>query len=275
MRVHEFPGIICRWLRVRTFGSRALAGVATTPDRKHAVIERLRGRERQCGIELSPGAVPIIDKDTFNVVYLDKFDHSSTDSYLNGTPVRIDALLGEKYIDEVLEHDTYAYLFSSHVIEHIPDFIQFFISAANVLADGARLLMYVPDKRYTFDVLRSETTIAQIEEAYRQRLRHPSRDMVMDWYKGVDLSASAVALWKKIYAPQPTHKAIDAERIAQDVILEDEDIHCFTFTPESFRVLIAYVIAEYAPVYRVIEITETPYGQNEFLVDMTVCKSGS
>lgn len=244
------------------------------PDRKQAVVARLRGRESQRGIELSPGAVPVIDKDSFNVIYVDKFDHSVSDTYLDGTPVRIDVLLGEKLIDEVLEHDAYSYLFSSHVIEYIPDFIQFFKSAANVLMDSARLIMYVPDKRYTFDVLRSESTIDQIEEAHRQGLRHPSRDMAMDVYTRSDFTATAMDIWEGRYSGSPSHKLEDAEKIVRDLALDSADMHCFAFTPESFRGLIKHVIAKHVPVFEIIQITDTPYGQNEFLVDLVVHKEG-
>lgn len=242
------------------------------PDRKQAVVARLHGRESRRGIELSPGAVPIVDKDSFNVVYVDKFDHSVSDTYLDGTPVRIDTLLGDKLIDEVLEHETYSYIISSHVIEHIPDFIQFFKSAANVLVDGARLIMYVPDKRYTFDVLRSESTIDQIEEAHRQGLRHPSRNMAMDVYARSDFAANVTDIWEGRHIGSPSHKPEDAERIVRDLALDSADMHCFTFTPESFRGLIKHIIAKHVPVFEIVQITDTPYGQNEFLVDLVVHK---
>ncbi len=283
-----------RWIRSpRTLDERGLNGVDYTyfeisgaqqnligkditdylPDRRLAIIERLHGKEKDIGIELSPGAIPIIEKSKFNVVYVDKFDHAiNADSYLQGKPVSIDFLLGGKLLDEVLEHNKYGFLVSSHVIEHIPDFIQFFKSAATILENGARLVMYVPDKRYTFDVLRKPSSIKDIEQAHRLRLRHPSRSMAKDVYINSDFKADAEKLWGKSYTPMPSYEYHQALTISKGMELESADLHCFTFTPESFKTLINHVIEEYIPDFEVLEITETGYGQNEFIVDLILKK---
>lgn len=242
-------------------------------DRRSAIYSRLRGLENLSGIELAPGSSPILEKGAFNVTYVDKFDHSkNSDTYLQGQPVHIDCLLGDKLIDEILEHHTFNYVVSSHVIEHVPDFIQFFKSAANVLLNGARLVMYVPDKRYTFDVLRPVSTITDIEEAHNQHLRHPSRAMARDVYVNSDLSAEAAGLWDKSYSPIPTRDSSEALKIADELDLSKADLHCFTFTPKSFLDLINHVIAKHVPAFQVLEITETPYRCNEFIVDLVLRK---
>lgn len=248
-------------------------GEAGMPDRRGPIHERLRGLEKLPGVELSPGAVPILDKRMFNVFYLDKFDHANSDTYLQGQPVGVDFILGSKLIDEVLEHDKFNYLVSSHVIEHIPDFIQFFKSAARVLKNGAKLIMYVPDKRYTLDVLRSVSGISDIEEAHNQRLRHPSRAMALDVYVNTDFNADTVGLWNKSYTAVRTRVASEATSIVDGLELSTADLHCFTFTPESFRILISHVIAMHVPVFELVEITETSKGHNEFIVDLMLQKT--
>lgn len=248
-------------------------GEASQPDRRALICNRLRGLEKQPSLELSPGAIPILEKSVFNVTYADKFDHADSKiTYWNDEPVRVDVVLGNKLIDEVLEHDKYSSLISSHVIEHIPDFVQFFKSAANVMTNGARLIMYVPDMRYTFDVLRPISSISDIEEAHSQRLRHPSRLMVRDVYVNTDFDAKASGLWDKTYTAVRTRGVDEAMHIADAIELSKADVHCFTFTPDSFRELIYHVISNHVPGFKLLEITETPYGQNEFIVDMVLSK---
>ena len=242
-------------------------------DRRSAISVRLRRLKKQPGVELSPGSAPILEKSEFNVTYVDKFDHhAKSDTYLQGKPVHVDCLLGDHLIDEILEHHTFDYMVSSHVIEHIPDFIQFFKSAAKVLRIGARLVMYVPDKRYTFDVLRPVSTITDIEEAHTLRLRHPSRAMARDVYINSDFNAESTGLWTKSYSPIPTRERNEGLKIADKLDLSKADLHCFTFTPESFAPLINHVIAKHVPELFVLEITDTPYGSNEFIVDLALHK---
>lgn len=128
--------------------------------------------------------------------------------------------------------------------------------------------MYVPDKRYTFDVLRPVSTIADIEGAHNHRLRHPSRAMARDVYTNTDFSAEAAGLWDKSHRPTPTHNSTAALKIADELDLSRADLHCFTFTPESFLDLITHVIETHVPTFQVLEITDTPYGCNEFIVDL-------
>ncbi|SKA03223.1 Methyltransferase domain-containing protein, partial [Trichlorobacter thiogenes] len=246
------------------------------PDRRQLIHARLLGLNAQPGIELSPGSVPILEKCMYNVTYVDKFNHQKkTDTYLQGHPVSIDVVLGNSLIDEVLEHDKFCYLVSSHVIEHIPDFIQFFKSAAAVLKDGAKLVMYVPDKRYTFDVLRQISSISDIENAHNLCLRYPTREMANECYLSTDFNANAQGLWDNSYAAAPTYSECEALLVAGQKKLENADLHCFTFTPESFKGLLDYVISKYVPSLKVIEITETLYGHNEFIVDLIIRKEKS
>lgn len=240
-----------------------------TLNRIDAITNRLKPLRKSRGIELSPGAEPIISKNSFNVLYVDRFDHSkNSDSYLHGRPVFIDLLLGDQLIDEILDHDGFSYLFSSHVIEYIPDFIQFFISAKKILAKGGRLIMYVPDKRYTFDVLRATSSVRDIEHAHKLKLRHPTLSMAKDVYSLSDFNVEAAKLWNNSYTPTPSYTKSEALNICENLDLLKADMHCFTFTPESFLELIIHIKNNYVPEFEVIEITETNYGAIEFIVDL-------
>lgn len=237
--------------------------------RSFPLVSRLRGLENKPGVEMSPGAAPMLDKGRFDVEYLDKVDHMGpSGTYLDGAPVQVDIVLGDRLIDEVLEHGRYYYLVSSHVIEHVPDFIQFFKSAARVLVDGGKLLMWVPDKRYTFDLLRTETEIRDIISAHEMKLRNPSRAMVHDFYTYVDFSTSTDAAWRGDHVPKPTYDPAEAARIALAADLSTVDVHCFAFTPGNMRRLLAYVAEFHMPAMRVLCVTETQPGTNEFMVEI-------
>ena len=256
----------------RAIGSSTSSVETTVPplDRREPVTKRLKGLERLPGLEMSPGAAPVILKDEFSVSYVDKFDHKDSIGYFGRSAVQIDLLLGDKFIDEVLPNAGFHYLVSSHVIEHIPDFIQFFKSAANVLKPNGKIVMYVPDKRYTFDVLRPISSIEDIERAHAASLRSPSMEMARAAYSYSDFNAQMAELWAGKYHPTPTHGKDEIERILATVDLSKADLHCFTFTPQSFKRLISHTQESYLPNLKVIEIVDTAHGANEFLVELVI-----
>jgi 2-polyprenyl-3-methyl-5-hydroxy-6-metoxy-1,4-benzoquinol methylase len=244
------------------------AAFELTAGRGDAVKSRIRMKAGR-GLELSPGARPLISKAEANIVYCDKI--SSTDLrkvYGEDAFVEIDYVLGSRLLDELFEGERFHYIVSSHVLEHIPDFIQFFISARNILRPGGSIVKLVPDRRFTFDVLRRDSTIEDLEAAHGMRLRHPSRRMVEDFYFNTDMQATAEGLWTGTYTPQRSYSSDEARRLIDGVDAGSADLHCWTFTPVSFRTLIDHVIAHYVPSLRVIEISETPKGGNEFLVQL-------
>lgn len=246
----------------------------TVSDRKTEITSRLRGLRCERGIELSPGSHPMLDKPDFNVTYLDKLDHSTIVSYLSGTPVPIDLVLGDRLIDEVLPHDSLAYIVSSHVIEHVPDFIQFFVSSSRLLLPGGKLLMYVPDKRYTFDVLRELSSVDDITAAHQAKLRNPTRAMFIDAYANSDFLADSAGIWNGSYVPTPARTLEHATQIADGTDLSSADVHCFTFTPDSMRLLLRHVVSSHIPAFQKVIVHDTKIGANEFIVEMTYAGSG-
>ncbi len=50
-------------------------------------------------------------------------------------------------------------LVASHVIEHVPDLITWLREIASVLKPTGQARLAIPDRRYTFDLLRVETQL--------------------------------------------------------------------------------------------------------------------
>ena len=96
----------------------------------------------------------------------------------------------------------------------------------------------IPDKRFTFDLLRPLTTVADIVDAHLQRLRKPSSRQIYDHFSNF-VSVDAGAAWadridektlvpvhSRSFALEACHEAIENDRYI--------DAHCSVFTPESF-----------------------------------------
>lgn len=237
-------------------------------DRRLAVTSRIT-RKKGHGLEVSPGAHGLLFKDEFDVVTCDKVDPEEYKRKYQETQCPpIDRIIGDAPLDTMFGDERFDYIVSSHVIEHIPDFIGFFISAAKLLRPGGQIIKLVPDRRFTFDALRRDSGIDDIERAHAQRLTRPSLEMIEDFFRHVDQRVTAPAIWSGQYTPSPMHDAATVAERLKAYTPKTADCHCFTFTPESFRVLINHVIAHYAPTLRVVEITETPRNHLEFLIHL-------
>lgn len=233
--------------------------------RREAVLGRIPADG--AGLELSPGATPIVEKASRNVLYCDKFGPEEWPKLYPGAKfVDVDAVLADRALDQVFFKDQFDYIVSSHVIEHIPDFIQFFISASNVLRSNGVIVSLLPDKRYTFDVLRRISSVEDIESAHLAKLTNPSQAMIEDFYRNCDMNATAEGLWSGTYKPQRSHTSEQASSQISGADPKKIDSHCFTFTPDSFKILIEHVIDKYVHNLSLIEIVDTPRGSNEFLV---------
>jgi SAM-dependent methyltransferase len=240
--------------------------------RQSAVAKRVRLDGR--GLEISPGAAPLIRREDAagGLTYCDKVGgdawKASYGAKAQGEMLSSDVTLGTRRLDEVFPAAHFDYVVSSHVLEHIPDFIGFFKSVEIVLKPNSDLVMIVPDKRYTFDVLREPTSIAQIERAHELRLIHPSREMMREFFSHIDHAATAELLWAKTHQPAPTFSADQVEERLGRTKPEDIDLHCWVFTPSVMRTLLDYVCEVHAPLLHVVEVSDTPHGSIEFMIHM-------
>ncbi|WP_044156709.1 class I SAM-dependent methyltransferase, partial [Escherichia coli] len=62
---------------------------------------------------------------------------------------------------------------ASHVIEHVPDLIGWLKDAISVLKVGGTLALVVPDKRFTFDILRPLATYREVAAAHKEARHRP------------------------------------------------------------------------------------------------------
>jgi SAM-dependent methyltransferase len=221
------------------------------------------------GLEISPGAAPLVRKSEGNITYCDKFAPSPND---NRAQVPIDLVLGPRLIHEAFPPDSFDYIVTSHVIEHVPDFIQLLKSVSVLLRPGGVMVSFLPDRRFTLDVLRENSSFQEIEAAHQQKLRHPCPAMIADAFLKSDFDiteATAIHLWNQTYQPRPYYSPDEALKLIAETNPEEADLHCWTFTPQSCRALLDQVIERHIPDMRIAEITETPRGRNEFLLHLT------
>jgi len=125
---------------------------------------------------------------------------------------------------------------ASHVIEHVPDVIGWLDEVAQLLFDDGRLVLAIPDRRFSFDALRPATTVGQMLLAHRARDVTPSVRAVYDHYSQA-VTFNPAAAWLGL-PPDPNQRIHDLDYVlAQLARCEDGqyvDCHVWLFTPRSF-----------------------------------------
>ena len=204
------------------------------------------------GLEIGPSHAPVFPKrEGFNVETLDYTDAEGLRAkYANDPNVDLSRIEEPDYVSdgralhEVIPHtERYDFIFSSHVIEHVTDFVGYLKSCETLLKPGGVVALAVPDKRYTFDALQQVSTTGQVLEAHaRGRTRH-SPAAAYDFFANFALMDGR-DVWSRGDRGAVTlsdHAAL-AKPIFDDSLNPGHayhDVHGWIFTPGSFRLIVS------------------------------------
>ena len=199
------------------------------------------------GLEIGPLYQPVALKEECDVRYVDVHRTPGLREYYAahpGTPV-----------DEIVEVDfplvvgdrtrslaeatavagPFDWVVASHVIEHVPDLIGWLADIADVLVDGGRLSLAIPDRRYSFDARRPATTVGQMLLAHHHGDTRPSVRAVFDHHHEA-VTVDARAAWDGRPGRETTMFPLEtAHHMAVRAMTEDTymDCHVWLFTPRS------------------------------------------
>lgn len=203
------------------------------------------------GLEIGPSHNPIAPKNKgFNVHIL---DHASTaelrDKY-QGHGVNLDNIEevdfvwhGEKLQDLIGKTGYYDWIIASHVIEHVPDLISFLQQCETLLKPAGILSLVIPDKRYCFDYFSSSSSTGNVLDAYAEERLRPSHGQVFDHISTASKRNGNIAWSLDGYggADELAHTFAEASaHWARSISATDYiDVHCWRFTPASFRLLVS------------------------------------
>lgn len=176
-------------------------------------------------------------------------------------------------IDDYSEiNEEFDLVIANHVIEHIPDTISWLNKINALLRNSGRLFLTVPDKRYTFDIKRNETTFIDLLRAYHDRVRKPDLYSILEHFH-YHKSISASDIWKdnkelsrklnqsRFYSIKELYKT--GKKLSQ---LPYADVHCHVFTSHSFIDLIHQLKELDLIQFQIESSSEVKFMSNEFYV---------
>lgn len=213
-------------------------------------LTRCMDLRTQSGLEIGALTHPVITRDMGRVFYVDHASTAELRAKYAGNPtvdparlVEVDYVWGARSLAEATgKTAAFDYVLASHVIEHVPDLIGWLNEVHAVLRPGGILTLAVPDKRFTFDVYRHTTVLAEVVDASLRRVRRPTARQVFDHHFGA-VQKNGHLSWNALAPgdPVPIHGLDYALSAANRAELHGEyvDVHCWVFTPSSFCTLLA------------------------------------
>ncbi len=261
-----------------------MQGRAPLPPQPHVALRRQRlealvDLSEGTGLEIGPLDSPIGTRPPYDVRYVDVLDTEHLRQHYGGDPavvqeqiVDVDFSLqgadGMRTLAEAVSVAApYRWVIASHVVEHVPDLVGWLADVAAVLEDGGRLMLVVPDRRYTFDAMRPATTVGQVLQAHSSRDTVPSERAVYDHYRSV-VHVSAAALWAGAEAaelPRAFAKE-DAVAMRERALRGDYvDCHVWVFSPAEFVAQLGDLSELDLCDFAVERVLPTPRDELEFI----------
>jgi hypothetical protein len=159
----------------------------------------------------------------------------------------------------------YDWIVASHVIEHVPDLIGWIKVVSSKLKPSGLLFLVIPDRTYTFDAHRRETTFSDALSLHIQGITKPTYRQVFDHFYYTCDVPPAPDIWHNAHVlPPPTRNFETACVAAQRSLTEYVDVHCSVFTPDSFSKL-AFEMYECNMIdLQLHAMRPTQYGQMDF-----------
>lgn len=262
------------WSHYQDYGRRE-GRVCSAIDGRAAFL-RLVSPDRSL-LEIGPSCAPAFRRPSHQVWYLDAFSTDElkdlTRSMLWGDPALVPDIdfvwKGRPYCDLMgREFDT---VFSSHNVEHQPCLVTHLLDVESILRQDGRLLLVVPDKRFCFDYFLSESTIAEVLDAFLTgRKKHSVKSLLQGRLLHAHNDASRH--WLGDHGDDPRWRTVDRGLIdgVRHVDVQYRsgtgylDAHAWQFTPATFRYIIQALEHVELVSLHVEQVYETMYGSNEF-----------
>jgi hypothetical protein len=216
----------------------------TAPFDRAATLTRNLKLEKQ-GLEIGPLDKPVVPKEATGVLYA---DHLSTDmlrdkyrgdAHVSNDHIQgVDIVVGASGIRDAVGSRRFNYVVASHVIERIPNPLEWFNEIYGFMEPGGILSLAIPDKRYCLDRLRGLTTATDWIGAWLEKTTRPTPVQILDALSN-EVKHDGNIFWQENIDPHDLAYARhprDALRIAVEALNSNEyrDVHCWVFTPRSF-----------------------------------------
>lgn len=132
---------------------------------------------------------------------------------------------GNDYRSEV--KDKFDVVIANHVLEHIPNLIEWLIMIEDLTEKNGLLFLSLPDKRFSFDKFRDETSLAHILADYLIDGRDLTTEHVIETHIYYDM--------KFQNRENSIERSLSLDQIKNTMFHHHPGVHCHVFNGNSFR----------------------------------------
>jgi hypothetical protein len=132
-------------------------------------------------LEIGAADNPTFWPDEGAVRYMDIFSTDELLAQYQDNPRRnpehlvpVTYVTGGRPPDEVAE-DLFGLVIANHVVEHVPDLLDWLTRIRRLTLDDGHLFLAIPDRRFTFDYLRRTTDVVDLLEHHARGGAEPDR----------------------------------------------------------------------------------------------------
>jgi SAM-dependent methyltransferase len=241
--------------------------VASVAAEREGFIDAVLRAEVGRMLEIGPFCRPLIKGE--NVRYLDMMDADALRQ--RATEIGLDPSDCPEqihYTGELTQiDDSFAAVVSSHAIEHQPDLVRHLQEVDRLLDSGGRYYLIVPDKRYCFDALIPESTIANVLYAHEQERKVHSLQSVIE-HRAMVTHNDPGLHWAGEHGPFPPEEQARRVQVALDEFDSAGgdyiDVHAWYWTPEGFRQTLSVIHHLGLTQLRPVRVYQTPRLRFEF-----------
>ena len=233
------------------------------------------------GLEIGPLTSPVIKRKDIKkggqIFYL---DHLATnelkEKYREDNSVKtvdiqeVDFVCRNGDMVGAVAQNRFDYVVASHVIEHVPNVLKFLCDVYDLLVPGGIVFLVIPDKRFTFDVKRPQTSFGSLLESFYLNKNKPGVGAVYDHFSQA-MRVSSHDVWYGSFRSEeatPLLSSSKAWALAESVHKNDEylDVHVNVFTPQSFLEILKKAIEHDIVTFKVEKFCDTQSGHLEFMI---------
>lgn len=198
------------------------------------------------GLEIGPSYNPFFPKkEGYNVKTL---DHASGEvlrqKYSSDPAVDVSKIedvdfvwSGEPYA-ELIGEEKFDWIFAAHLIEHVPDMIAFINDSSTILKEGGMLALVIPDKRYTFDMYRPQSSLGAVIDAHSYNRKAPSLGNRVECIYTYGVKKEGTSVTDEVFSSFLPQGDIKHAMERAGANSEYVDVHVWAFTPNHFRLII-------------------------------------
>lgn len=200
-----------------------------------------------CGVELGPGYHPMpVPFPGVTVRYVDRWqpeeNHALFTNLEAGATFPRPDIVANLDVDRLsaLDDQSQDFVIASHVLEHLAEPLTQIAEIHRVLKPGAVVLVFLPDRRYTFDRKRSATPLEHLVEEHQDRVTVVSDTHVEDYLRKTDV-------WDPSWTPEQQRAEFDLNR--------QRSIHVHCWSEDEFLPVIEYTIVEMGLQWELLDAT--------------------